>query len=90
MSLPGPAIRPAQQVETSVVVRRGDCLWDIAARHLGPTSTDAEIAAEWPRWYAANRVLIGPDPSHLEPGQRLRPPDPAAVTPTARRHGGPR
>lgn len=62
---PPPHPRPA------VVVRPGDCLWTIAARHLGPDATDARIAAEWPRWYVANRAVIGPDPSLIYPGQRL-------------------
>ena len=57
-----------------VVVRRGDTLWDIAARHLGPGATTAGIAHEWPRWHAANRALIGPDPDRIQPGQRLVPP----------------
>ena len=57
-----------------VVVRRGDTLWDIAARHLGPGATTAGIAHEWPRWHAANRELIGPDPDRIQPGQRLVPP----------------
>ena len=57
-----------------VVVRRGDTLWDIAARALGPDASVAEIAAIWPRWYAANRSTIGPDPDLIRPGQRLRPP----------------
>lgn len=59
-----------------VVVRRGDTLWDLAARHLGGDATDAEIATEWPRWYAANRALVGSDPDHILPGQRLSPPAP--------------
>lgn len=66
--------RPETAVEELVVVRRGDTLWDIAARRLGPGATAAEIAAEWPRWYAANRVVIGADPDLLRPGQRLQPP----------------
>jgi hypothetical protein len=55
----------------AVVVVRGDTLWDIAARHLGAGATPAAVAAEWPRWYAANRTLIGPDPGRILPGQRL-------------------
>lgn len=58
-------------VADEVVVRRGDTLWDIATRHLGPDSGAAEVAAEWPRWYAANRGVIGEDPDLLLPGQRL-------------------
>jgi nucleoid-associated protein YgaU len=73
-----PRRRPATAVDDEVVVRRGDSLWGIAARHLGPGSTAAEIAVEWPRWYAANRDLLGRDPDHLVPGTRLRPPDSVA------------
>ena len=54
-----------------VVVRRGDTLWDLAARHLGPGATSADVAEEWPRWYAANLATIGPDPDLLLPGQEL-------------------
>jgi resuscitation-promoting factor RpfA len=59
----------------SVVVRRGDTLWDIAARHLAPGANDAQVAAAWPRWHAANRSTIGPDPNLILPGQRLHRPD---------------
>jgi nucleoid-associated protein YgaU len=58
----------------AVVVRPGDTLWTIAARRLGTTATPALTAATWPRWYAANRPLIGPDPDLILPGQRLVPP----------------
>ena len=58
---------------------RGDSLWAIAARHLGPGATDAEVAREWPRWYAANRDTIGADPDLLLPGQVLRVPGSPAV-----------
>lgn len=68
------APHPERAVTDEVVVRRGDTLWDIAARHLGANPSAAEVAAEWPRWFAANRDLIGPDPDLLVPGQRLRPP----------------
>jgi nucleoid-associated protein YgaU len=54
-----------------LVVRRGDTLWAIAARQLGPAATDAEIAEQWPRWWAANRAQIGDDPDLLLPGQVL-------------------
>lgn len=54
-----------------VVVRRGDTLWAIAARHLGPAATDADVAREWPRWWQANRGVIGGDPDVLLPGQVL-------------------
>jgi LysM repeat protein len=54
-----------------VVVHRGDTLWAIAARHLGPAATDTQVAAEWPRWHAANRSTIGADPDLILPGQHL-------------------
>jgi hypothetical protein len=67
-------LRPGVRPEQTVVVRRGDTLWDLAARHLGPAATDAEIAREWPLWFAANRAAIGSDPDRLRPGQQLTPP----------------
>jgi resuscitation-promoting factor RpfA len=66
--------RPTATVEEAVVVRRGDTLWHIAARHLGSSASAAEIAAEWPRWWNANRNVIGADPDLILPGQVLRPP----------------
>jgi nucleoid-associated protein YgaU len=58
----------------TVVVVPGDCLWTIAADSLGRGTTNAEIAAEWPRWYEANRRVIGADPDLLLPGTVLRAP----------------
>lgn len=69
-----PAAASPRPVEV-VVVRRGDTLWGIARRHLAPHATDAQIARAWPRWYTANRAVIGPDPGLIRPGQRLRAPD---------------
>jgi nucleoid-associated protein YgaU len=57
-----------------VVVHRGDTLWDIARRHLGPDATEAEVAHAWPAWHDANRTVIGDDPDLIMPGQILRPP----------------
>lgn len=65
--------RPAQ----TVTVQHGDSLWALAARGLGPGSTDAEVAAEWPRWYALNRTTIGPDPDLLVTGTVLTVPTPS-------------
>lgn len=67
--------------DDEVVVRRGDSLWHLAARSLGPSATVAEIAAEWPRWWRANRDVIGADPDLLVPGARLRAPAPATADP---------
>lgn len=68
---------PAPDEQAGTVVRRGDTLWGIVRAHLGPDATDAEVAAEWPRWHAANRAVIGADPDRLLPGQVLH--APAAV-----------
>lgn len=67
-------LRPAGSMIDTVTVRRGDTLWSIAARHLGPEASDSEVAAEWPRWFAANRSVIGDDPDVVLPGQLLRAP----------------
>lgn len=66
----------------AVVVVAGDSLWAIAARHLPPGATDAEIAASWPRWYDANAAVIGADPDLIQPGQVLT--APASVDEVAR------
>jgi hypothetical protein len=78
-----PLAAPGGRGAGLVVVRPGDTLWHIAARHLGPGSSAADVAAEWPRWHAANRDRIGPDPHLIRPGLRLRAPGhPAAEPPT--------
>jgi len=66
------AHRAAHEV---VVVQPGDTLWDIARRHLPASASPTDVARAWPRWYAANRAAIGPDPALLRPGTRLRSPD---------------
>jgi nucleoid-associated protein YgaU len=82
--LPPPA-RPAPPAAGAavVVVRPGDTLWDLAdaaLRRAGePAPSDARIAQEWPRWWAANRDVIGPDPDLILPGMQLTlPAHPAA------------
>jgi nucleoid-associated protein YgaU len=67
------ATRPAPRIEI-VVVDPGDSLWSITATALGDDADVAEVAAAWPRWWAANRDVIGPDPNLIHPGQRLRRP----------------
>jgi nucleoid-associated protein YgaU len=71
-------IRPAKPGTSPrrVVVRPGDSLWSIAAAELGPAASHERIAARWPRWYAANRHAIGPDPDLIQPGEVLRTPSP--------------
>ena len=53
-------------------------LWAIAARHLGHHATPLQVAREWPRWYAANRTVIGPNPNLIRVGQVLTVPTPGA------------
>lgn len=84
---PAPATAPpASPTSTAtgatVVVEAGDTLWGIAARHLGPDATDAQIADAWPRWYEANASVIGADPDVVQPGQLLQ--VPATLTDGAR------
>jgi nucleoid-associated protein YgaU len=64
-------IGPHPTAPDNYVVRPGDCLWSIARGHLARQASNHDIASAWPRWYAANRRVIGPDPALLHPGQRL-------------------
>lgn len=76
---PGPSWSPDRRALSAsstagmvnIVVQRGDSLWSIAARHLGPGATPAEINAEWHRWFAANQRVIGDDANLITPGQVL-------------------
>ena len=65
-----PEVRPRE-----VTVLAGDTLWDIAKEDLGQGASDVEVALHWPRWYQANRSLIGLSPDVLLPGQVLRAPE---------------
>ncbi|HET7800123.1 MAG TPA: LysM domain-containing protein [Humibacillus xanthopallidus] len=73
-SLLAPPPRPDVAALDTVTVRRGDSLWSIAARHLTAGASDAEVARAWPRWFAANRAVIGEDPDLIRPGMQLVPP----------------
>jgi nucleoid-associated protein YgaU len=68
--------RPTQHRDATrtVVVQPGDSLWRIAAEHLPGHPTPKRIARAWPRWYAANRAVIGDDPNLIVPGQHLHTP----------------
>ena len=80
--VPQPISLPLQRVaggtprETTseVIVQSGDSLWSIAAAHLGSGASKAQIAAAWPRWYEANKKIIGQNPDHLELGLVLQVP----------------
>jgi nucleoid-associated protein YgaU len=70
---PASGEKPASPV-VGVTVHRGDTLWSIAAHHLGPAASSADIDTEWHRWFAANRKVIGDDANLIAPGQTLSPP----------------
>jgi nucleoid-associated protein YgaU len=76
----GPAAHTPGHPARTVTVVRGDSLWAIAARYLGPHATEQQVAREWPRWYAANRTVIGPDPDLIRVGQVLAVPGPGATS----------
>lgn len=69
----GPAGQPAK----TVTVAPGDSLWVIAGRWISPPDDPAATGAAWPKWYAANRAVIGADPDLIRPGQVLRAPSEA-------------
>ena len=72
---PMPSVSPpVRRAASVVVVQPGDCLWDLARASLGPATSDRQVAAAWPSWWSANRVLIGDDPDLLQPGMHLVPP----------------
>jgi nucleoid-associated protein YgaU len=77
----GPASRPTaasiHEVPGPYVVRRGDTLWAIAARHLPPTATVVDVDRSWREWWRANRGVIGSDPNLIRPGQELAQPEKA-------------
>ena len=62
-----PAGKGRGGADVTIEVDEGDSLWSIAEEYVGLERT----AACWPRIYAANRSTIGPDPDHIEPGQKL-------------------
>ena len=74
-----PGAAPAGGLEP-VVVQPGGCLWHIAQAQLqaegAVEATPTQVAQSWPRWWAANREVIGADPHLVHPGMRLSPPPP--------------
>ncbi|GAA4762607.1 LysM peptidoglycan-binding domain-containing protein [Citricoccus nitrophenolicus] len=66
--------RPPAVEASTVTVRRGDCLWDIASHELGPAATDLEIDRRWRQWHEHNRETVGPEADLLQPGWVLTAP----------------
>lgn len=69
-----PRHHPPPSTAAPVVVAPGDSLWSIAAAHLPSDAGPQRIAREWPRWYGANRAVVGADPALIRPGQVLHAP----------------
>ena len=80
--------RATATIDDEVVVRRGDTLWSLAERHLGPAATAVRVNQEWPRWFAANRSVLTRGPDHLVAGMRLTPPPLLAATGTESARAG--
>ena len=78
---PAPAPTPAptsggRARPATARVQVGDSLWLLAARRLGPHAGADDIAQYWPQIYAANRGVLGDDPSVIHAGQVLHLPAP--------------
>jgi nucleoid-associated protein YgaU len=60
----------------TVVVVRGDHLWKISARHLGPDASNDRISPYWRRVIAVNEPrLRSGDPDLIYPGEVVEMPD---------------
>lgn len=61
---------PSESEADSVVVVKGDHLWKISARRLGPEATNGEIAPYWRDVIEANTPqLRSGDPDLIYPGE---------------------
>lgn len=67
-----PSRAPAPAPAHSLVVRRGDTLWALARRDLGPRAADGAVNRRWQAIYALNRGVVGANPDVIHPGQQLR------------------
>jgi hypothetical protein len=74
-AVPAPSVLPGAPTSPGApsgrhLVGPGDSLWRLAAAQLAQP-TPARISTQVARWYAANRAVIGRDPSLIRPGQIL-------------------
>ncbi len=81
-SPPPPSAAPDSAPPTAPATRRhtvvsGDTLWGVATGQLPADASAAAITAAWQEIYAANRGVVGPDPSFLLPGEVLVVGDPS-------------
>lgn len=70
---------PSSAARTRIIVQPGDSLWKIADHALGGDAAPRLVAESWPRWFAANRDEIGPDPNRIHAGMRLVAPPPLST-----------
>lgn len=69
--LPVSETRQPEPETKTITVQAGDSLWSIAAARLPHGASHDRIATEVDQLYRAHRMLIGPDPDLILPGQRL-------------------
>ena len=73
--IPSPDIslhdRSSAADDPTFVVKRGDCLWDIAHHELGADASLFQIDQRWRQWWEHNRTTIGDDPHTIKPGTVL-------------------
>lgn len=60
--------------DPTVVVTRGDSLWDLAHQELGADATTIQVDRRWRQWWQYNHDTIGNDPHTLVPGSVLNAP----------------
>jgi nucleoid-associated protein YgaU len=75
LPVPLPDVRRGTAARSSVVVRRGDCLWSLTADLIGPGADASAVAAAAHALYRGNRQRIGPDPNLIFPGTHLTLPE---------------
>ncbi len=76
---PSPPTRNAPAQPTTMTVVRGDSLWSMAARVLGPGAETGDIARAWPLLWEANRAVLGDNPHLIHPGVLLAVPQALAA-----------
>lgn len=74
LPLPDRPDGPLQDSPTlsTATVALGDSVWTVAARHLGPSASQAAVASYWLRVLTLNADTLGADPDLVRPGQSLR------------------